>query len=226
MISNDFITGGYYLSKKFKRPPVIAPKLPETMVTLSDCFTDLGPGPWLLREWNSDEEEVAEQASLFGIPQHLVLPMLDWCTEEKFNVHPTSFRIAETAIEFSRRFVRSSDVVILGIGLHRKLMKSLRSQLSKDVNSGYGLIEQIEREESLSPSGTALGFEPLGYEATKFHSWLCHDAPDEVESALGVGTNQKGFISELENAIRVTEHLVATGAESAMWEPWLVVQYT
>jgi hypothetical protein len=225
MSTTNFISGGYYLCRRFKRPSDVAPALPESLVTLSNCFTDIGPREWLLRSWNCTVGETAEKAALLGVTQELVVPMLDWCTEAKLNPHPCSFRTVEFATEFHRQFVRSRDVVVLGIGLHRELLDSFYSQLEKDFNHGYALIEQIEREEPLASWGTELGFEPLGFEATKFHSWLCHNAPAKIRAELGITTNEHGMIPTLEEAIRATYQLVATGAEPAIWEPWLVVQF-
>ena len=221
----DFICGGYYLVKQFTRPKDIAPELPEVLLTLSNCFTNIGPGAWLLRSWNYSLEESAEDAGVFGVPQDLVVPMLDWCTEDKLNVHPNSFRTATDACEFHRLFVKSKDVAVLGIGLHKQRLDSFRAQLHKDPNRGYGLLEQIDRNELLGLDGQAVGFEPLGFEATMFHSWLCHNAPPEARERLGIGTNAFGLISEFEDAVRVTEHLVAAGAEPAIWDPWLVMRY-
>jgi len=93
------------------------------------------------------------------------------------------------------------------------------------MNRGYGLIERIEARHSLAGGGKALGYEPLGYEATMFHSWLCHNIPVEAHSRFGIRPNGAGFIESLADAVRVTEDMKATGAEPAIWEPWLVVQY-
>ncbi|HUN87417.1 MAG TPA: hypothetical protein VMU28_01420 [Terriglobales bacterium] len=228
MTTNDYsgyFSGGYYLVKRFKRTPDVAPELPDVLVSLSNCFTDLAPDEWVLRSWGWELEHIAEDAGVFGIPKDLIVPMLDWCTQEKLNDHPTSFRTADFAIEFHRRFVRAEDVVALGIGLHRDLVDSFYQQLDKDPNRGYALVEQLDRKEILSPKGNRLGFEPLGFAGTHFHSWLCHNAPPEVKRTLAIQTNDHGMISDLRDATRATEHLVATGAEPAIWEPWLIVQY-
>ena len=47
----------------------------------------------------------------------------------------------------------------------------------------------------------------------------------EAFNKFGIRPNSAGFIDSLEEAVRVTEDLTATGAETAMWEPWLVVKY-
>jgi hypothetical protein len=224
--ASEFISGGYYLVTKFKRPNDIASALPDTLISLSKCFTEIGPGDWLLRSWNWTLEQSAEEAGLFGIPQDLVVSMLDWCKPDLFEEWPNSFRTVDSALEFVRRLVQSADVIVVGIGLHPDLVESFLSQINKDPNDGSGLIEQVKRGAPLSPVGQPLGFEPLGFEGMAFHSWLCHGATPEAEAKLGVRTNQNGLISDFHDAVRVTEHLVATGAEPAIWEPWLLMRYT
>jgi hypothetical protein len=74
--------------------------------------------------------------------------------------------------------------------------------------------------------GTAISFEPLAFEGTKFHTWLCHYAPDEVSKRFGIRPNHIGLIDKLDEAQQVNEYLLQTGAEPAIWEPWLLLDYT
>jgi hypothetical protein len=104
-------------------------------------------------------------------------------------------------------------------------LQSFKAQLGDDINHGYGLVERVDANIPLAGSGEALGFEPLGFEGTKFHSWLCHDAPTDAYTLFGICPNGFGFIDSFNDAVRVTENLKATGAEPAIWEPWLVVRY-
>ncbi len=115
---------------------------------------------------------------------------------------------------------------MVGIGLHQSLFESFESQLTKDVNQGLGLLELVKERQPPADGGNAVGFEPLGFEATKFHSWLCHYAPDEVYKRFGIRPNQLGLIETLKDARQVNEYLLQTGAEPAIWEPWLVLDYT
>ena len=116
-------------------------------------------------------------------------------------------------------------IVVVGIGLHISRLSSFRNQLDQDINHGYGLLERIEENTMLAAGGHVLGFEPLGYEGTHFHSWLCNDVPDDAHNRFGIRPNDQGFINEFEDAVRVVEYMKETGAEPAIWEPWLVVQY-
>jgi hypothetical protein len=93
------------------------------------------------------------------------------------------------------------------------------------VNHGYGLVERVDANIPVAGGGEVLGYEPLGFEAAKFHSWLCHNAPLDAYKLFGIRPNGAGFIDSFNDAVRITENLKGTGAEPAIWEPWLVVQY-
>jgi hypothetical protein len=109
--------------------------------------------------------------------------------------------------------------------LHTSLLDSFESQLAKDINRGTGLLELVNEKRPPADGGNALGFEPLGFEATKFHSWLCLYARDEAYKRFGIRPNQLGLIDSLEDARQVNEYLLQTGAEPAIWEPWLLLDY-
>ena len=77
----------------------------------------------------------------------------------------------EPALDLLGQFITDRTTRVVRIGLHKSLLESFNSQLTKDVNNGLGLVELVNERRSPVEGGSALGFEPLGLEATKFHSW-------------------------------------------------------
>jgi hypothetical protein len=225
-INAEYISGGYFIAKPIPRPPGPFSLLPETFLMASDCFADIAPDLWAVDWENYTQKEVEEESAKFGIPPHLTADMVRWVSAQMSGgLHPNAFLSLPMATEFVQRFVIGNGVDIVGIGLHTSLLPSFYGQLEKDMNRGYGLVGRVDRKDLLADGGSLLGYEPLGYEAVHFHSWLCHYAPDEVAKLFGVRPNQNGLISKLEDAIQITEHLVKTGAEPGIWEPWLLVKY-
>lgn len=221
-----FICGGYFLCKRILRPAEITDLVPNSLLTLSTCFTDIAPDGWAVQGYSYGDEERAAEAARFGIPSHVVPELVTSFTRviSEHYLH-NAFPSLSVAQEFYRRCADQNLIALLGIGLESSLVTSLRSQLSDDVNNGYCLIERIDANVPLEQGGSVLGYEPLGFEATKFHSWLCHNAPAEVYQQFGIRPNDLGFIDSLDDAVRVTRNMKATGAATAIWEPWLVVQY-
>jgi hypothetical protein len=221
----DYICGGYFLVKTVGRPKVISELVPETLLTISTCFTDVAPDVWAVAEYKvTDDERVAEAAKL-GIPSS-ALPRLTRLLSEAIGSElPNAFPNLAVAEAFYAECTDKADVALLGIGLHPTLLSSAHAQRDDEVNRGYGLLERIESQRRLASGGEPLGFEPLGLDGTHFHSWLCHNAPVEALEEFGVRPNDAGFIDSFDNAVRITEHLKRTGAEPGIWEPWLIVRY-
>ncbi len=223
----DYISGGYYVLKTIPRPHDLSDILPSTLLTMSTCFTRVVRDIIELK-WDNYEnvrESIAEEAKEFGIPQAQIPELVTWAKAQS-NSNYIVYSEVEPALELRHRFIREPSAHVVGIGLHISLLDSFESQVEKDVNRGLGLLELVREKCPPAEGGLALGFEPLGFDATVFHSWLCHYAPDEVFKRFGIRPNQLGLIDGLDDAKRVNDYLLETGAEPAMWEPWLVLDYT
>jgi hypothetical protein len=221
-----FISGGYFLTKRVSRPPEITDLIPDSLITLSECFTEIAPDDWADSGYSYDDEERAAAALKFGIPAGAVPALVDQFTRAVERIHLTNFFPSlPVAQEFYRRCADKTLVVLLGIGLESSLVPSLHAQVHDEVNRGYGLVERVNARNPIENGGDVLGYEPLGYDGMKFHSWLCHNAPADACERFGIRPNRAGFIDSFADAVRVTENLKATGAEPAIWEPWLIVRY-
>jgi hypothetical protein len=224
--THDYVSGGYFLVKRLSRPQDVGHLMPDFFVTLSACFMEIAPDIWADAGYNVHDDERAAEAHKFGIPATAVPALVNLFTQGVGMHHLTNaFPSLGVAQAFYRYCADKTLVALLGIGIERSLIPSLHTQLHDDANRGYGLIERVNANIPLERGGEVLGYEPLGYEATKFHSWLCHNAPVEAYNRYGVRPNRSGFIDSFADAVRVTRNLKATGAETAIWEPWLVVQY-
>ncbi|MBL8216011.1 MAG: hypothetical protein JNK87_35135 [Bryobacterales bacterium] len=73
--------------------------------------------------------------------------------------------------------------------------------------------------------GEILGFEPLGFYAMSFHSWLCGYFPEKVNKELQIRPVGNGFIADFAEAIEVADYVRGAEGEPAIWLPWLVVRY-
>jgi hypothetical protein len=218
------VCGGYFLVKRVPRPKDVSDPAPDVILTVSSCFTDVAPDTWTINGYGLDDQEQAAEASKFGIPAAAVPELVTLMSLES-DGFPYAFPTLSIAQRFWSHCVDKTDVTLVGIGLDPKLVPSVYSQRDKEVNHGLGLLDYIRLERSLSSGGEPLGYEPLGFDGMRFHSWLCHDAPKEALERFGIRPNQHGFIITHEDAVYVTEYVVATGAEPAIWEPWLVVKY-
>ena len=172
------------------------------------------------------KEAVAEEAIEFGIEQSQIPGLVTWA-KAQHNPNYLVFTDVHPPLQFVQRFISPDSLVhVIGIGLHASLLSSFESQLAKDMNRGFGLAEIVNEKCPLAAGGTAIGYEPLGFEACHFHSWLCHDVPDETFRQFGIAPNRFGLIDNLQDARRANDYLLKAGAEPAIWEPWLLLDYS
>lgn len=221
MTSTEFISGGYFIITRASRPKGLSLRVPQTFVSLSSCFAHVAPDSWVVDWEEHSQQEREQEAAKFGIPPSVIAELVEWATPQI--PFPFSFSSLEVAQQFHQRFHCADAAMIVGIGLHNSLEKSFKDQLPKESNRGLGLVERLERKEPMARDGASLGFEPLGFDAMHFHSWLCNYTPEEIEEKLGVRINGNGLISSLSDAVRTTDFVREHGCV-AIWEPWLIVE--
>lgn len=223
----EYLSGGYYVVKAVARPADLSNLLPEQLLTMSSCFTGIVSDIVRLQwdDYANVREAIADEAREFGIPKVKIPDLITWA-KAQHNTNYLVYSEVQPAMELRRRFVGDASTHVLGIGLHESLHNSFESQLGKDANRGFSLLELVNEKRPPAAGGRALGFEPLGFYGTSFHSWLCHYAPDKVHKRFGICPNDLGLIDTLDEARKVTDFLVETGAEPAIWEPWLLLDYT
>jgi hypothetical protein len=221
---NDYIAGGFFLVPRIPRPDSMSSMLPPKILTLSNCLADVAPDMWAVNWEDWTDQDRANKAAKFGIPARVMPDLVKWFSAEIGPGFPNAFSSLRVARQFSG-YATGNRTPVIGIGLHGTALQSFEAQLNKDVNQGLGLLEQLQRRQPLPDGGAVQGYEPLGYSGMHFHTWLCNISPDDVNSRLGICPNENGLISTLEQSTQIVRYLTETGAEPAVWEPWIVVEY-
>jgi hypothetical protein len=230
---NEYIGVGYFITRVIQRPQgMSANLLPERIVTVSRCLVEMLPGAWALRWTGYSDRDRMECAAKFGMSAWDAQRFIGWATD-KFDSEeigwPGVFVSPKLGAEAVRTFVGSrDDVIIVGMGLHNSLVKSLVSFAVPSSQEGAtGIYSGALKSEPLEAGGKALGFEVLGYDHGDFHSWLCNYLPDPTDSELGIKPGAFGLIEQFEDAKTVADYAGRddVGAEPGIWLPWLLVSY-
>jgi hypothetical protein len=120
------------------------------------------------------------------------------------------------------------EIKLLGFGLPEPLVDEFLTEARPDAGQGApGIYQAIEIGAPLADGGMSRGYEPLGYDYGAFHSFICNSLGNDYASVLELDFNEHGRFSNLsacECAVQYTR-LDSTGAEPALWQPWLVVEY-
>ncbi|GAA2557012.1 hypothetical protein GCM10010435_29680 [Winogradskya consettensis] len=73
-----------------------------------------------------------------------------------------------------------------------------------------------------TPPGIVLGFEVLGFDVGRFHSWLCHGT--EGYDERGIRPGKAGLLTTLHDAQQVVE-LLSTDQDDTTWFPALITEH-
>lgn len=60
---SEYLYSGYFLVKRIPRPDNLSNLLPDSIITVSNCFAETAPDEWCLEGYNYEDEERAEEAS-------------------------------------------------------------------------------------------------------------------------------------------------------------------
>ena len=226
MDDREFLAGGYFLTRPIERnDEFMAPDLlPEHILTLSSCLTDVALEFW----WS--QENVAEAAD-FGVPSDRWSDLITWYLD-RFESRIGAPGVASSVSvirEFVNRFVSDpSGVVILGCGLDTESAARLIRECRTPPERGeYGVFEMVEKHVSVEGGGTPRGFEVVSYEYGLEHSWLCNSLERDVNEQFGIAANGVGLLDTFEEAATVADFVNRedVGAEPGLWLPWLVMEF-
>lgn len=78
-----------------------------------------------------------------------------------------------------------------------------------------------------APTGVGLGFEVVGFEAGRLHSWLCNSLQRDARDNLGIAVNQFGLLDTLDQARAVA--VMANrdpGTEEVDWVAARIIEHS
>lgn len=227
------VAGGYLFVRAASRPA--RPEsgvLPRSIWTPTSCICELYPDYWALPWCNPSREAIDTAIRELGIRPAEFAPLQEW-VEQQLELGGVGFpgvplRL-EVAQQFAARFLRAGpEIKLLGIGLPEAWVEDFLATGRPGPGEGTpGIHRAVASGEPLAPGGEPLGFEPLGYDHGSFHSFICNSLEKDYAEELHLPINEHGRFWELAACERAVEYtrLESTGAEPALWQPWLVVEY-
>lgn len=240
MDHGEYISGGYYLTRRVPRRGNMRPELmPEQVLSASGCVCDFFPNTWAI-EWTTDSVEArSAQAAQFGIDEAQLPGVIEWATAgfgELFG-WPNAFYSLDAARAARARFLQGNrDVVLFGLGLQaahvERFLECTRLETPKPAcapEGESGIVQCVSAGRRIEPGGARGGFELIA--TYRFGvlscSWLCNGLEAVFAERVGVRPNAHGFIETSDEAERCRQLIEReeVPAEPGLWLPWLVTIY-
>lgn len=229
-----YFSGGYYVVAPLERADYMDKNLlPDKIVSASECICNFHPNIDVLWEGsNKDKQKYAEE---LGISMNIYVEMEKWIDtkfEEKTFAFPQLFTTVELAKEFCNKYLyQCKDIKILGIGLPEVFVDEFLDEeetLLKPDKERYGIEKLLINKVLIMEKGTEIrGYEVLGFEFGKFHSYICNGLEKDYHAKFNFSLNENGFIPTLEEAITYCEYSndEEVGTEPVLWLPWAIYEY-
>jgi hypothetical protein len=223
------VSGGYFLVYG-TAPKVHQDMLPELVWTPSDYVCERYPYSWCEPDVAAPpESEIERGLSRLGLERSDLPVIQSWVAH-----HKESGRLGDLGVffepnlarEFAARFVRSRDrFKLLGIGLPASYVEQFLAETvdshDRKTLTRCGICQAVNAGLAMAEGGTALGYEPLGFEPCTRPGLMNHISEEWPVKAFSNDLNAYGIFAELSACIRAVDAQV----EQAVWSPWLIVEY-
>jgi hypothetical protein len=227
------ISGGYLFVGAAPRPPYAGSRvLPASLWTPTSCICELYPEYWAFSWCKPPQDQIDSALRQLGLNHADLGRLQEWVGQqfERGGVgFPGIFLRHEIALGFAAEFLRAGpEIKLLGIGLPEAYLDEFLSEAQPGPGEAApGIYQAVRSRTPIAEGGMSLGFEPLGYEHGGFHSFICNSLEKDYAEKLSLTINEYGRFGDLAACERAVEYtrLDSTGAEPALWQPWLVVEY-
>ena len=229
----EYFMGGYFLvAGKDSEPWMHQELLPSKIYTPSACICDLHPDDICLSWVSGDKNAKAEYRNKLGISEAqfsiLQESVDDSFANDKYGWIQVFLTLPEAQAYYAQWLTELEDIKLLGIATtaeHREIF--LREEKPDGEKAGAsGVWLALKRGSKIELDTGFLGFEVLGYELGGFHSFMCNSMEKDFSEKLNIKLNGYGFIPDIDSANRAADYAQDPdiGAESALWQPWAVIE--
>jgi hypothetical protein len=211
-----YVVAGFVAAHRWLPPASFRSQgLPAEVVSVSECVTDFHPHdqepmpapPWHLtlgeavHAAGDDSGCVAEPPAATGIGRLLK-------RRTRRPAEPVAFEGTVHTLSVSVPAPDADDLITLlpeRFGGHPHLIMA---------NLALG---------AAPPAGRALGFEVLGFDEGRFHTWFCQSLHTGAAARLGIVPNEHGLVGTLAEARAVSDG--EQDDETTLWFPALIMQH-
>jgi hypothetical protein len=221
----QFVNAGYVLIEGFARAEFMSKEiLPELIYSVSPCICELHP-PMELISWVKGDSLDTYQKQLELSDEVFLEAMFEIETlfEKNGFGWNSVFSELETAKSFAMKYFKKiENLKLFQIVVPSQLVEKILKETNETTVVQHGVHSVIKKEEFLDLKTTdLLGYEVIGYDMGRFHSFICNSLETRFKTELEVQFNTQGYITSLEDALKAADYcnLESTGAEDGYWFP-------
>jgi hypothetical protein len=232
---NDYVAGGYFITKYATEGFWKSPLLPERIISLSGCM-----GQSLQVYWGWDVEKHQQEALNFGVPAEKLPAFKQWSRGDAVD-HPNVFKSLNAAQQFIAEFMPvHDDLLLIGAAMPKDMVDNFLAKHKQETfdtkalayrETLYGVNRVLTDKKPLESGCEVLGFEIISYFMGNLgHSWLCSGLEKDMHRLFAIHPNQYGLIATYDEAQKVYEWIAEDDmqghrSEPEPYYPWLIVQY-
>ncbi|MEV6598775.1 hypothetical protein AB0M36_18225 [Actinoplanes sp. NPDC051346] len=198
--TETFALAGFVAGLRWKPPEQAWTRnMPRVVSTVSDCLAELLP---------ADQDRLIES----------------W----QQSLHAPWHRSLEHAISAVRHAPPGSDAVhVWSMSVPTAGVVELRTLLEEWIGDLPHPIRVNLSQPTAAPPGTVEGFEVLGFDLGRIHTWLCYGLHEEGRERLGIRPGEGGLLTTLHDAERVADLANSNVGtpEDITWFPALITEH-
>lgn len=175
-----YISAGTYILSPVRRASYMDKELlPEKIVSISDCICEFHPNINIL--WGGSHLNKQNYSNKLHLSKDSFDEMEKWVLnqfEKNMFLYPNIFTTVNLARDFSKAFLNDLDErMIIEIGLPKSFIGEFLEDVdtySKSDKDRLGIEKLLLTKTPIDVEANLLGFEVVGFEEGKFHSYICN----------------------------------------------------
>jgi len=218
---------GYLFTQRVPRPQGIVVAA-RSLVTLSPCLAQFVPGDWSIEWVRVDDREAAARAA--GVPDAAIARTIAWVTER---VDPGPIGVIgplptlALAYELGGVAELGAETLLLGMALADADVARFVEALAPPPHVGELGERRVARLEHSPAPGECLGWDIVGFDHGRAHSYLCNHLAPPIAAELGFEPDDNALYrdEEVAHAIAAWVERGEVGAEPCPWFAVAVTRY-
>ena len=196
----------------------------SSIVTISECFSDIHPCLTKCYYINHDKDQIDYQEKLKlddDAFNKLKIKVSELINNSNL-YYDSHFSTKEDALQIRNTFFSAiSELKLVGISIEEKLVDTLADELHSADNE----TDRYWSKKMLQSGGVFLGYDILGFDHSSFHTYLCNGLDKDISKHYNISINKYGLIENSYSEVVDFAKIIEGKGEYVLWIPFAVHLY-